>query len=198
MVTEKNSAKRVMLALFKGVSRTHTITSLAKDLGLSRVGAWKVLKKLEAETCIKIKSVGTGKTSTAVITLDWSNNIVDKRISLYLAEEAVGQRRWQVNFAGLESIADFVILYGSILKSARNADDIDIIIVAGKDRLKQISDKIDDVQQVQSKRVHHISFTAQEFRNELQKPNPAFVDAVENGIILFGHEEFAKFLKRFR
>ena len=63
MVTRDLSTKKVLLYLLKSFSNTHTITTLAQELGLSRVGIWKILKKLENEKYILLN--GTRKSGKA-------------------------------------------------------------------------------------------------------------------------------------
>lgn len=198
MVTEKKltNKKVMLLLLFKDFSTTHTITSIAKELKLSRVGTWKILKKLESEKYIKIESVGSGKTSASIIKINWDNLLVEKAIAFYLTEEAVKQRRWRVNFAELESLVDFLILYGSILYFPKQASDIDIISVAKKKNFVKIQKVLDGVQKTQNKKIHAINFTESEFEKELQKPNKAFIDTINEGVILFGQEKFVKFMKK--
>src|SRR3989344_5167897 len=191
MVTRDLTAKKVLIHLIKDFSSTHTITTLAKELDLSRVGVWKILNRLNKY--IFIKSVGTGKTSTSIITLNWENPLVDKTLSLYLTEEAVEQRRWQVNFSELEKATNFVILYGSILHSSQKAKDIDIFGIAPKKNFVKIQVIIDKVQKAQSKKIHSINFSESEFKSELRKPNKVFIDAIKKGVILFGQENFVKF-----
>jgi len=193
MVTRDLTAKKVLIHLIKDFSSTHTITTLAKELDLSRVGVWKILNRLNKY--IFIKSVGTGKTSTSIITLNWENPLVDKTLSLYLTEEAVEQRRWQVNFSELEKATNFVILYGSILHSSQKAKDIDIFGIAPKKNFVKIQVIIDKVQKAQSKKIHSINFSESEFKSELRKPNKVFIDAIKKGVILFGQENFVKFIK---
>ncbi len=195
MVTKELTAKKVLLHLLKDFSSTHTITTLAKELGLSRVGIWKILKRLGGGKYVLLKMVGTGKTSASIITLNWENPLVEKSLSLYLTEEALKQRRWQANFLDLERTADFVILYGSILQTPQQANDIDILGVAPKKNLINIQQIIDKVQKTQSKKIHSINFIASEFKNELQKQNKSFIDAIKKGIILFGQDNFVKFMK---
>ncbi len=195
MVTRDLSTKKVLLYLLKSFSNTHTITTLAKELGLSRVGIWKILKKLENEKYILLNAVGSGKTSTSIIMLNWDSPLVEKTLSLYLTEEALKQRRWQVNFLDLERVADFVILYGSILQSPQQANDIDILGVASKKNFIKIQNIVDVVQKTQSKKIHSINFIESEFKAELKKQNKAFIDAVKKGVILFGQDKFVMFMK---
>ena len=51
------------------------------------------------------------------------------------------------------------------------------------------------MQKTQIKKIHALNFTEAEFKQELQKLNKAFIDAIKKGIILFGQEKFIKFLK---
>lgn len=191
MITDK----RLMLVLLKDFTRKHTITSLSKELKLSRVGVWKILKKLEVEKYISIESVGSGKTSTFIIKINWDNLLVEKALALYLTEESIRQRRWRVNFAELEKEVDFLILYGSIVTSHQQANDIDVLGIAKKNKFVKIQKIIDKIQKTESKKIHLIDFTASEFRKELQNNNKAFIDAIKNGVILFGQEIFVKFMK---
>lgn len=195
MITANLAPKKALLHLLKDFSSTHTITALAKELGLSRVGIWKILKKLEEGKYLSLKSVGKGKTSTSIVKINWENPLVEKTLSLYLTEEAIKQRRWQVNFTELEKVVYFSILYGSILYSSQEAGDIDILGIAPKKSFVKVQIAIDKAQKTQSKKIHAINFTESEFKAELKKPNKAFIDAIKKGIILFGQENFVKFMR---
>ena len=173
----------------------HSITSIAKGLRASRVGVWKVIKKLEKEKYIKVETVGSGKTSTSVIGINWDSVIVEKTLTLYLTEEAEKQKRWMVNFAGLEDATNFTILFGSILYSSKEANDIDIICVTEKTGFTKIQKIIDSAQKTQAKKIHCINFTKSEFRQEMEKPNKAIIDAARKGVVLFGQENFVEFIK---
>jgi len=196
MEIDNSSSKKVMLLLLKDFSNTHTITSIANELELSRVGAWKILKRLESEQYIKLEPVGSGKTSTYTVKMNWDNLLVKKSLALYLTKEALEQRRWRANFAELEECVDFVIMYGSIIQSPKQAKDIDIVGVAEKKGFVKIQSSLDKVQKTLDKKIHVINFTESEFKKELQKPNKAFIDTVRRGVILFGQENFVEFMKK--
>ncbi|MBI1968662.1 hypothetical protein HYS49_02020 [Candidatus Woesearchaeota archaeon] len=195
MVTSNVATKSVLLHLLKDCYSMHTISLLAKELALSRVGIWKILKKLEGSKYVLLKNVGNGKTSAFIITLNWENPLVEKLLSLYLTEEALKQRRWQVNFIELERITDFVILYGSILSSSRQANDIDILGIASKKNFVKIHTVLEKAQKTQSKKIHSIHVIESEFKAELKKQNKAFIDAVKKGVILFGQDKFVTFMR---
>ncbi len=189
--------KSTLLRIFKDFSKIHTVTSIAKELKISRVGTWKILKRLEADKLITLSPIGKGKTSAVIAKINFENEVTDKYIALCLTEETSEQRRWQVNFKELKEKASFSILYGSILIDQKHANDIDIVtVVQDRTRFKKIHAIIDKVQHSQIKKIHAINFNEEEFRQELEKPNHAFVDAVKTGTLLFGQEKFIYFLKK--
>src|SRR3989338_8263626 len=188
MEIETRLEKKVLVLLLKDVSVRHTITSLSKQFKISRPGIWKLLKRLEAQQIIKLIPVGSGKTSTFLIGLDW-NILTKKMLMLYLAEESLNQARWRSNFEELEKNVRFLILYGSVLHSPQQANDIDLVSVAEKQNFKKIQNSLDKIQKSQIKKVHALNFTETEFREEL-KSNKIFIEAVKKGVILFGQEDF--------
>ena len=191
------TTQKVLTVLVKDFSVTHTATSLAQQLKMSRWGAWKTIKKLQAEEIMVLKPTGRGKTSTQTVHLHWRSKLTEKMITLALAQEASSYKRWIFTFAGLESEVDFLLLYGSILHSSKTAEDIDILSVAKEKKLLKINQLILTIQKTQDKKIHPHNFTAEEFAQELQKPNKVFLDALKKGIVLFGQEKFVEFVKRF-
>ena len=191
--------KSILKILIKDIAIKPTITSLAKELDLSRVGLWKVLKRMQSEKLIVLTTMGTGKTSTYLVSLNWGNPILEKVLSLALTQDAINNQRWLNNFSELESKLDFLILYGSILYSPKEANDIDIVaVVSDRKQFKHIEEIIAKMQKSQIKKIHALSFTQEEFAQEIRKPNKVFIDALKKGIILFGQEEFIMFMRDLR
>ena len=193
---DKASGECLKIVL-KGFSVEHTITSLSKDIGNTRMGIWKTLKKLQADKLMLLMPAGKGKTSTYLARLNWENPLVEKILILLLTEEALKYPRWLANFSELENKADFTILYGSILHSSKEVNDIDLLgVVSDKKKLRGIHQIIDKIQITQIKKIHSMNFTEEELRKELiSQKNPAFIDAIKKGVILFGQEKFIKFVK---
>ncbi len=193
---ENESNSKILKILLKDFTIKPTITSLAEKIGLSRVGTWKILKKMQSEKLVALSKIGSGKTNTYSISLNWDNPLVEKNLALYLTKDALKHQRWLSNFAELEKKVDFFILYGSIINSPQEANDIDILgIISNKNRFIEIEETIKNIQKTLIKKIHIINFTPLEFKRELEKPNKAFIDAVKKGVVLFGQEKFIKFIK---
>lgn len=190
------SEDRILEVLLKQFQITWTITELSKEIKLSRVGIWKILKKLEKEKLIILSSIGSGKTNAMSMRLNWENIILERKLCLILTEEAIKQQRWLSNFEELKAVAGFTILYGSILYSSKEAKDIDILeVVSDKGDFLKIERIIQKNQKTQIKKIHSESFTKKEFENEIKKPNKIFIDAIKKGVVLFGQEDFIKFVR---
>ena len=189
------TTQKILIKLAKHFSVVHTASSLSQELKLSRWGVWKIIKKLQQEELLLLTPVGNGKTSTQTIQLNWNNKLVEQTITLALAQESTSHKRWKFNFAEIEKEAEFLLLYGSIIHSPKAARDIDILIVAQKNKLSKINKIIFNIQKTQEKKIHSHSFTSKEFVQEIKKPNKIFSDALKRGTILFGQEKFVKFMK---
>ena len=195
MLTENLTYKKVIWILFKDFSTEHTITSLAKFAKISRVGAWKILKKLEHEGLIELNPLGDGKTSAYMVHLRWENPILAKILVLFLAQEASKYKRWAFDFSDLEDKVEFMVLFGSVLFSFKDANDIDILCVAKEKDIGKLEDIVFNIQKTQNRKIHSISFTKKELKQELKEKNRALIDAVKKGIVLFGQENFVNFMK---
>jgi biotin operon repressor/predicted nucleotidyltransferase len=194
---EKESNRdKILGTLLRQFSSYLTITSMSRETGLSRVGVWKILKRLKKEGLIILSSIGTGKTNTFTPKLNWENPLLEKNLSLILIKEALKNRKWVNNFEKLKHITEFVLLYGSILYSREDANDVDILgTTSNKNNFLDIDKKIQEIQKTQIKKIHLEIFTKNELKKELKKSNKIFTEAIKKGVVLFGQEKFIKFIK---
>lgn len=198
MATGKTGAK-ILKILLKDFTIKPIVTSLAMEAGISRVGMWKALKRMQSEELVALSRVGTGKTSTYAAILNWSNPLMEKTLALALTEDALKNERWRHNLAELEDKVDFLMVYGSVLYSPKDANDVDILgVVSNRKNFTKIEKAVARIQKTQYKKIHALNFTQTELKHELEKPNKAFIDAIKKGVVLFGHENFIKFLRNVR
>ncbi|MEK6921786.1 MAG: hypothetical protein AABX82_07905 [Nanoarchaeota archaeon] len=196
METDIPPQMAVVLLLLKDFSTVHTITSIGKELGMTRSGTWKVLKRLEKENYIIIEATGK-ETSLVIPKLNFANDLLDKYLDLALSKEAMAYGRWSFNFKDVKEYVSFFVLYGSILNSYTRASDIDVIgIINDRINFKKLHKTLDTIQKTEAKHIHAVNFTQSEFKEELVKQNKAFIEAIKKGVILFGQNEFITFMRR--
>ena len=196
MIKTAKHREKILVMLLKDMGIKKTVSSIAHEIGLSRVGAWKILKKMEAEGIIAISRVGAGDTSALFIELNWVCPILEKTLSLALMEDAIRNPRWMDTFKELQPKADFLLLYGSAISSPREANDIDILCISGgRQKILEIDRIISKIQKTQLRKIHALCLTPRELASELSKPNMPYVDALKKGIVLFGQDEFVAFMR---
>ncbi|HLC78233.1 MAG TPA: hypothetical protein VJH92_03855 [Candidatus Nanoarchaeia archaeon] len=187
----------ILKTLLKDISKKHTVTSISKERGISRVGSWKLLKELEKESLIILTPISSEKTSVQEVSLNWDNPILEKALDILLIEDALKQNKWRYNFKELENQVDFLILFGSILHSPKEAKDIDILnLVSNEKSFVKINKIILNIQITQDKKIHAMNLTEKELKQELKNKNKAYIDALKKGVVLFGQENFIKFIKK--
>ena len=186
----------ILKILLKNIAKKHTVTSLSKEREISRVRSWKLLKELEKENLIILTSIGPEKTSVQEVSLNWDNPLLEKILSLLLTEDALKQNKWRYNFKELENNVNFLILFGSILHSPKEANDIDVLnLISNEKNFVKIGKIITDIQATQEKKIHAIDLTEQELKHELKNKNKAYAEALKKGVVLFGQDKFIKFIK---
>ena len=196
MAMLEKSDENILRLLLKDIAKKHTITSLSKEIGIKRPGTWKALKRLESKSLINLAPIGEGKTSAYEVTLNWKNPLAEKTLAAILTEDSLKQEKWMHNFKELENQVEFLILFGSILHSPKEANDIDILnLVINKKNFTKLDKIIRNIQITQNKKIHTIDITKEELKEELKDGNKAYLDAFKKCIVIFGQENFIKFIK---
>ena len=182
----QNEAK-VMDFLVRNFKERNSINEIGRRLKISHTGAHKILRKLE-----KIKIVKPEKIGNAIY---YKANL-DEEIGIKLAEFILLENEFGNNYAKvyaedlrkLKNVALSCILFGSVLKVGKEAKDVDALIIIEKKDYKKVSNRLEDIQQILTKRIHSIIMTKEDLSNNLKKENEAMIDMLKYGQVLWGAE----------
>ncbi len=191
MAHRTENEKKALLILFKDFTSYYNANSMSKQLGISRIGSMKLLKKLKAENLLIAKKIGKSTVYRPNIKEDYALDI----IIFGLAEEANNFKRWKDEFKELFIGGRIVLLYGSTIKDYSKARDIDIMVIRKAGDSGQINKIINEKQQLLPKKIHAIDLTPQEFINNLEKKQIALIDIIKNAIVLYGQSKYVDLLK---
>lgn len=198
MKTQERTSEKILKILVKEPFIEHTITALSKSLNKTRQGVWKIVSQLSKDNLVYLKSIADTKKSAVKIELKFTNSLTSKTISLILTKESLDYEKWAWEFSEFEKSSDFIILFGSILTNPKDANDIDILIITDKKNFKVIDEIKSRLQKTQDKKIHLVDLTREEFKMELKKQNEAYLDALKKGIILFGQDDYVKFIEELK
>lgn len=176
--------------IFKDFLTDYNSRNLSKIIGISHVGTFKILKKLEKNRLIISKRIG----NALVYSINLNNSIAKKIIDSILAIETSNHLRWIEEFKPLENKVHFAILFGSVLKDEKTAKDIDILVVSDKNNFNEIKKFISERNKLTNKKIHLLFQTVDDFKHDLKDKNKVTIEIIKKGVVLFGQEEFIKIL----
>jgi DNA-binding Lrp family transcriptional regulator len=186
MDTTTQTEKRILKILATDISNEHNASSLANELGITRMGAHKAVKELVMKKLVKGKKLG----KSTFYHLDFNDSYTRKNVELVLIEQSKAYQRWVDEFSEIQKYVKIIILFGSVLKNASSAHDIDLLLVFDKRKNRRINELIAQKNQVLTKRVHPIKQTPNDFLTNLKIEDRVLLSAIRTGIVLYGFENF--------
>lgn len=183
-----------VLGIFKSPETEYNSNSIAKRLGLSSMGALKIAKRLEKEGIFVSKELGRAK----FYRLNFANNYAKDYVRFLLKRErehaAPYVKMWIGEIKKLKS-ADAAILFGSVLKKHHDAGDIDVVLMTDKKRFPKLKKEIDEVNQLNIKKIHPVYQTKEDFIINLAKQDKIILGAIK-GIVVFGEDIIVDALRK--
>ncbi len=183
--------KKLILVLFKDFSQYYNSNSISKIIGISRVGAMKIFKKLLKENLVY--SVKIGKSINYRLNLN--EDYVRKLVAFLLADETINYDRWKGEFKDLFKGERIVILFGSIIRNYDAARDIDLMIILKREEENKVNKVLKDREKILPKRLHAIKLTSHELLDGIKKKNKPTIDIIKNSVILYGQDKFVEIIK---
>ena len=178
--------REALLILFKEFNSYYNANSLSKKLGISHVGAQKMLKRFNEEGLTTTKTIG----KSIIHQLNINDEYKQKLISFLLADEANDFKRWKDEFKGLFKKGRIVMMYGSAIKNYKTAKDIDIMVIIKSDEAEQVSKIITDIGKTLPKEIHSIKLTEKDLLENIKEKNEAILDIIKNAVILYGYDKY--------
>jgi len=179
----------VVLILVKSPEVIYNANSLSKVIGITPMGALKILKRLEQESIVKSKKIG--KAITYRINVE--DPYTHKYISLILEREAQYAdpqvKRWIKDVKKIKN-ANVIILFGSVLEKS-NPNDIDVLLVTNQKLFPKLQQEIKELNEINIKKIHPMYQTYGDIIKNIKKRDKPILNAIK-GIIIFGEDKFIK------
>ena len=185
--------QKILKILFKEPYENYNSRSISKKVGISHVGAFKILKKLEERKIVLSKKIGRAN----IYSLNLNNLMTLREVDMLLTLESQNYNRWLEDLKELGKNADFLILFGSIIRNEKEARDVDILIISKKNNLQQLKKLIEEKNSIASKKIHALFQIKEDFFKDLKNKNKVILEILNTGIVLFGQENLTKYMKEF-
>jgi DNA-binding MarR family transcriptional regulator len=178
---------KTVLRLVKSPETEYNANSLANVVGITPMGALKILKRLEKDSILKVRKVG----KAFIYRINAEDDYARHYVALLLAREARYSKpqikRWVVELKKVKN-AEIIILYGSILEHD-NPKDIDVLVVVDKTKFLKIKKDIEEINKINIKKIHAVYQTFEDIVNNIKKRHNPILRAIK-GIVVAGEEKF--------
>lgn len=176
---------KVLLLLFKDFSTNYNASTLAQKINITRRGALKIVKHLHERGHLIGRKYGKG----VFYKLNLAKTYTQQLLKVLLMGEAEQQTaKWQYQFRDLFQTTEAVILFGSIIRDEKKANDIDIVLVVKQGKFPAAQEQVKKENKTALKHIHPIWQLQGDIIRNLKKPDPVLVNALKFGYILHGYD----------
>jgi len=182
---------KVLLLLFKDFSVDCNASVIGKRVGISRMGALKIVKGLEKQGLLSSKQFG----NSVFYRINFRNSFAKSCLRFLLekeAEQSVSRvKRWVVEFSKFKGTAEIGVLCGSIL-TRDDVKDVDLVLVLKKSQQSKVNSLLVEVNKLSAKKVHLVKQTMQDIKSNLKKKDKVLLSILKTGVVVFGQERLVE------
>lgn len=186
MVALTRNEARLISFLLRNFTERYSINRLARELGLSPMGARKIAMKLE-----KVRILRSEAISNAI----YYHPNLDEEIGRKAAELVLAYRELNpyaiVQAKDLEHLRPYTlcaVLFGSVLTKAEKAGDIDVLLVLEQKQFSKVREVLMEIQSIKPKRIGEVLQSREDLVKNIKKRDAPLLDAIRTGQILWGSE----------
>ncbi len=184
MVSITENESRTVNFLLRNFPKDYNINQLSRELKLSPRGAYKILKKLEQQKILLSKRIG----NNVIYKINFSEDRALEMCQVALTEKEVSPylRTWINDLQPLKEFTEMALLFGSILTKEKQAGDVDLLLVFGKENLARVQEQIKKINQIKSKKIHAVIQTKEDLLSNIKKRDSAILEEIRTGLVLWG------------
>jgi len=180
----------ILLVLFKDFSTDYNANNITKKIRITPAGAFKAMKKLEKKRLTTGKKMG--KAVFYKLNLDDYYTFRTME-TLLISESREKASRWLKEFKDLFNHVEIAIIFGSIIKYPKKANDIDLLVIFRKEKNNIVNKIIDKRRVLLIKAIHLVKQTPEDLNKNLK--NKVILSAIKNGYILHGYDKLLEVIK---
>ncbi len=185
---------KILTYLFRHYHEKLSINELAKNVGVTPKGAYKILKKFEIDSLVVKEKIANAQ----IYSLDFANEKTEHLLKYILTSAKTPNSYVTVleqDLQALKEVVKGVIVFGSVLEKGFKAHDIDILVVIEKQKLSSLKTKIKEFEATSPKKTHLVIQTIDDIQRNLHKQDPVVVEILQKGYIMHGHSLFYSVIK---
>jgi len=182
----------ILLVLAKDFSTDYNANNITKEIRITPAGAFKAMKNLEKKGLITGKKMGKAVFYKVNLGDYYTFRTME---TLLINESREKASRWLKEFKDLFNHVEIAIIFGSILRYPKKANDIDLLVVFRKEENNLVNKIIDERRTLSIKAIHLIKQTPEDLNRNLKDNDKVILSAIKNGCILHGYDKLLEVVK---
>lgn len=185
--------RRALRLLAVSFGKERSINDIARECLITPNGAYKILTKLEKEGVLKAKQIANIK----AYRLDFNNEKTVRVLELAFMPDAL-EGRVKLRTTDLQlmrPVTQACILFGSYITSKKEPGDLDVLFVLKQTKFAVYKQALDKVRDRIPLKMQDVVQTTHDLQENLKKGDPVIVEALRNGITLWGFEVLVEAIK---
>lgn len=182
-----------ILTILKNPDQEINARSISKIISITPMGSLKIARKLEKEGIISSKPIGRA----IIFKLNLDKDYVKQYVKFLLKREAEYStayvKRWITELKKIRK-SEIIVLFGSVLKKDREANDIDALIVVKKANLNNVEKEIEEINLLNKNKIHPIFQTKEDLKRNIKSLDKVMLNAIK-GIVVLGEEKIIEAIK---
>lgn len=183
----------LVLAIFKSPEKAYNANSISKKIGVTPMGALKIMKRLEKQGILKSRAMGKAVFYKINFESQYARDYLVFLLKREGEQSSPYTKRWLNDIKKIKN-ADIAILFGSVLEKKSKANDIDILLVTEQKNFKKLKKEVEDINKISEQKIHPIYQTMKDLKDNIKKEDKTILNAIK-GIIDKGYEEMVEVLE---
>ncbi|VVB81273.1 Uncharacterised protein [uncultured archaeon] len=185
--------KGVLRLLASSAGKNLSMNEIGKACGVSSGGAYKILTKLGKEGILKVENIA----NIRAYRLDFESEKTSRVLELALMSDSLeGRVRARAeDLKALKTVAKACILFGSYITTKKEPGDLDVLFVLERKNFEAYKKALAKVQDIVPVKVQDVVQTGDDLRNNLKNNDPIVVEALRNGVVLWGFDVLVQVMK---
>ena len=187
-----NKENEILLLLIKDASKDYNSNNITKKIDITSAGAFKAMKNLRKRDLITSKRMGKAIFYKVNLNDYYTFRIIE---TLLINEAREKASRWLDEFIELYKYTDIVIIYGSIAKGLKNANDIDLLVISKKENNNTINKIIKGRRMISTRPIHAVKVTLENLNESLKRKDEVILNIIRSCYVLHGYDKLLEAIK---
>lgn len=183
----------LVLAIFKSPEEEQNASSMSKKLDMTRMGALKIVKKLEKQGILESRQMGKATFYKINRHSDYASDYLVFMLKREAEQSSPYIKRWISEIKKIKN-ADIAVLFGSVLEKESKANDIDVLFVTEQKKFINLIKEVEEIDKLNEKKLHPIYQTIEDVEDNIKKQDKTLLSAIK-GIVVIGQKELIEVLR---